>query len=211
MFIGLVGKSCSGKNYVEDILHKQGYVVLDLDKLCHSLLEKVEVISSVVQAFGPEVFQNETQKISRQALAKVIYENPSKRKDLENILYPKLKDEILAIKASLNPNKTIFLNGALLRRARLDELCTAIIYVDAPYEVRLERALVRDSITEEIFEKREAAQGDVDFRDNEYKAPVWIVSNGKDIKEPELVRQINGICDRINSISQEGNENHEEE
>ena len=209
MFIGLVGKSCSGKNYVEAILQKQGYMVLDLDKMCHDLLKKTTVISAVVQAFGPEVLLPESQEISRPALSKLIYDKPSKRRVLEKILYPALEKEILSVQA-LCPMKTIFLNGALLRRAALDELCKAIIYVDAPYEVRLERALVRDSITKEAFEKREAAQKDVDYRDNQYKAPVWVINNDKTTKDAELVRQINGICDRINLISQEGNENNEE-
>ncbi|MBQ5392177.1 MAG: hypothetical protein IIU44_07385 [Spirochaetales bacterium] len=35
MIIGLVGKSCSGKNFVGGILEKAGILVWDLDVMCH--------------------------------------------------------------------------------------------------------------------------------------------------------------------------------
>ena len=207
MFVGLVGKSCSGKNYVAKLFAKRGYQVLDLDELCHKAFELEPIISEIEKAFGPQIINKEDGTVSRKALGRIVFDNPSKRLVLENILYSWLKKEI----PSLASGEVTLLNGALLRRAKLDELCSLIIYVDAPYEDRLERVLKRDKITAEDFEKREAAQADVDFRNNKYKAPVLVLNNYKDTKELELIRQINIICDRINSISQRENENNEEE
>ncbi len=208
MYIGLVGKSCSGKNYVGELLKKRGLWVLDLDELCHKAFELDSITSEIKKAFGPEVF-NKDGTVSRKALGKVVFDNPQKREALENILYSWLRKEIARLSRPVT-----FLNGALLKRAKLDELCSAIVYVDAPFEDRLQRALKRDCITKEDFEKREAAQTDVDFRNNEknneYRAPIWVLKNDKNTKELELIRQINIICDRINSISQQENENNEE-
>ena len=201
MFLGLVGKSCSGKNYVGQLLQERGYEVWDLDVLCHEALTLEENVQAVVKAFGSEVLENGV--VCRKTLSRLVFENPAKRFDLEEILYPWLVKKVVSYEGS----SVVFLNGALLRRAALDAYCTFIVYVDAPYEDRLKRALSRDGITEQAFEKREEAQGDVDFRENQYKAPILVINNAEGIKNLELIRQINIICDRIEMISNKGNEN----
>ena len=52
---------------------------------------------------------------------------------------------------------------------------------------------------------------DVDFRDNAYRCPVFVVENGFGAEKRELNRQIVDICDRIGITDIKGNENHEEE
>lgn len=206
MFIGLVGKSCSGKNYVGEILQSKGYEVLDLDRLCHEGLNDKHNIQAIVKSFGSNVLDGVF--ISRKALGKIIFDNPSKREDLEKILYPWLIEKI---KSRADADKAIvFLNGALLKRAGLDSYCRFIVYIDAPYEDRLERAIFRDGITKANFEKREEAQKDVDFRENEYKAQIFVINNNNETKKLELIRQINIICDRIETIFNKGNEGNEE-
>ena len=64
-----------------------------------------------------------------------------------------------------NPGGVLVINGALLHRAGFTRLCDCVIYVDAPYEARLSRAMQRDGITEEAFRLREESQRDVDYRD----------------------------------------------
>ena len=202
MFIGLVGKSCSGKNYVGQLLQDKGYEVWDLDKLCHEALLLEENVRAVVKAFGPQVLASGV--VSRKALSQIIFENPAKRTDLENILYPWLIKKVISNEAFGTFVPVIFLNGALLRRAGLDAYCHFIVYVDAPYEDRLKRAISRDGIVPQAFEKREAAQEDVDFRENKYKAPILVINNANGTKDLELIRQINIICDRINADIQQG-------
>lgn len=210
MLIGLVGKSCSGKNYVGTLLERMGFEVLDLDVLGHEgLCANAGAIESV---FGNDVMTTEdgVLSVSRKALSRKVFDDPSLRKALEDILYPWMERRILEHEA-LRGGSVLVLNGALLHRAGMDGLCKAVIYVDAPYEVRLKRAFERDGISEEAFQKREAAQEDVDFRSNAYRCPVFVVENGFGAEKIELNRQIVDICDRIGITDIKGNENHEEE
>lgn len=210
MLIGLVGKSCSGKNYVGSLLEEMGLEVLDLDVLGHEGLDVNA--GSIEQVFGHDVMSEEggAMHVSRKALSKKVFDDPSKRKALEDILYPWMESRILEHE-TLCGGSVLVLNGALLHRAGMDRLCKAVIYVDAPYEVRLKRAFGRDGVSEEVFQKREAAQADVDFRDNAYVCPVFVVENGFGVEKRELNRQIVAICDRIGITDIKGNENHEEE
>ncbi len=198
MVIGLVGKSCSGKNHVGSILEQMGLLVWDLDRMCHDGL--VANVDSIVAAFGPQVVscQDGQLVVSRPEIGKVVFRDPSKRTALEDILYPWLKRQILDW-SEANPDGVLVINGALLYRSGFDALCSSVIYVDASYEVRLGRAMARDGVTEETFALRENSQKDVDFRTVSYRCPVHLLmNNGED--EGILNRQVFSICVKIGII-----------
>ncbi len=195
MVVGLVGKSCSGKNYVGLILEQQGLLVWDFDEMCHEGL--YENLDAVVKAFGPEVVSivDGQTIVSRKAIGKVVFSDPGKRTELEGILYPWLKAQVVRWREE-NPDGVLILNGALLYRGGFHLLCDCIIYVDAPYEVRRDRAMERDGITEEQFRLREDSQSDVDFRDVDYLVPVHVILNNNANFE-EVNRQVFNICDKL--------------
>lgn len=191
MVIGLTGKSCSGKNYVGRVLEGIGLEVWDTDRMCHDGLN--ENIRAIVSEFGEGVVQGA--EISRQALGKIVFSDPERRKALENILYPWLREKVEEwIKR--NPEGILVLNGALLYRAGFCDLCECVIYVDASYETRLRRAIERDGLDEKTFMLREQSQQDVDFRDVTYPVTLYIVSNN-DSNSGEVNRQIFDICDKL--------------
>lgn len=198
MIIGLAGKSCSGKNYVGKLLEAMGLLVWDMDVMCHDGL--YENLNAVVSAFGPQVVSEVDGKVvvSRPEIGKVVFRDPSKRTELEGILYPWLKDKVLTWKAQ-NPDGVLVINGALLYRSGFDALCDAVIYVDASYEVRFQRVLCRDSIPQEAFDRREASQTDVDYRAVNYRAPLYLVTNNG-CNLDELNRQVFSICDKLGII-----------
>ena len=199
MVIGLTGKSCSGKNYVGEILASRGLEVWDTDKMCHDGLN--DNIRAIVSEFGEEVIQhvgNRTE-VSRPALGKIVFSDSARRKALEDILYPWLGKKVEAwIKD--NPDGVLVLNGALLYRSGFCSLCSCVIYVDASYEVRLKRAIERDGLEEKAFLLREKSQQDVDFRDVSYPVPLYVVSNN-DSNLDEVNRQISDICVKLDIVS----------
>ncbi len=198
MIIGLTGKSCSGKNYVGEILRSRGLEVWDTDVMCHNGL--TENLQAIVSEFGEGVVIRDAEgfEVSRPALGKIVFEDEGKLRALEGILYPWLRKLVLEWKDS-NPEGILVLNGALLYRAGFCELCDCMIYVDATYEVRLSRALQRDGIDEKAFRLREKSQTDVDFRDVDYGIPLYIVSNN-DSNLEEVNRQVIDICDTLGIV-----------
>ncbi|MCF0238766.1 MAG: dephospho-CoA kinase [Sphaerochaetaceae bacterium] len=199
MLIGLTGKSCSGKNRVGKELEDLGFEVWDMDKVAHGLQD--QCLSLIEATFGPESVYCSEDGIfhcNRKYVGSIVFNNPQKLKELEDILYPRLINLILQKEAS-EPDKILVINGALLYRSGLDVYCKALIYVDAPYEVREERAISRDSIDTETFKKRDNAQKDVDFRTVSYRCPLYVVDNSS--ANWELVhRLLLQICDKIGMI-----------
>ena len=132
MVVGLVGKSCSGKNRVGSILNGLGLEVWDLDVMAHDGLEANA--KAIEGLFGPEAVRWEKGKpvISRQAIGKVVFSDPQKRKALEDIIYPWLK-VLVTDWVKSHADGVLVLNGALLYRSGFCRLCDHIIYVDASF------------------------------------------------------------------------------
>ena len=198
MVIGLTGKSCSGKNYVGDILASKGLEVWDTDKMCHFGLN--DNIRAIVSEFGEDVVVSTggRPEVSRSALGKIVFADPQRRKALEDILYPWLRRRIV-IWMNRKPEGILVLNGALLYRAGFCEFCDAVIYVDASYEVRRNRAIARDGLDEQAFLMREDSQRDVDFRDVSYPVPLYVITNN-DSNLDEVNRQLFDICDKLGIV-----------
>lgn len=146
--IGLTGTIASGKSEVEKIL-KESFLVVDLDEVSHELL---------VGAAKKEVLA-EFKTIDRKKLASIIFCDSEKKRALEAILHPKLKTYVLNLfKTSSKP---VVVSGALLYEAGFFPLFDKTIFIDAPYETRLERLQKRNSLTKEEALIRINSQSDI--------------------------------------------------
>ncbi|MBR1617829.1 dephospho-CoA kinase [bacterium] len=146
--IGLTGNIASGKSEVEKAFMTLGYEVCDLDEVCHNFLENNEEIKNQVLA--------KFNTLNRAEISSIVFLNPQKRKILEQIMFPKLKEYIL--KLFEKPYNTIIISGALLYEANFASLFDRMIWIDAPYDVRLKRLMKRNGYTVEQAKIRLDAQ-----------------------------------------------------
>lgn len=173
MVIGLTGKICSGKNYVGRLLASRGFEVWDLDREAEKIRTRKR--TEIFNAFGT----TDTAELSRK-----VFNNPQALKQLEDIIYPDLKEKIKTYPFDL------VINGALLNRSGFEELCSFIIFVDAPYEIRKQRAVSQRRMTEEEFERRNNSQTDVSPAS--YTCPVRVLVN-TDRPDGEIMAELDGI------------------
>jgi dephospho-CoA kinase len=162
LILGLSGGIASGKSVVADILRDLGAAVLDADRAGHAVLREPDVIAAVVARWGDGILDEKGQ-ISRRAVAKIVFAagNEAERKFLEQLTHPRieaaLKQELEAIRNSPDPPPVVAIDAALLFEAGWDKLCDKILFIDAPRDLRLERAVSRGWSAEQ-FAAREAAQ-----------------------------------------------------
>ena len=90
--IALSGGIGSGKSTVASLLKLYGYCVICADSIAHRVLEDNK--DAVVEVFGVEIL-GEQGEIDRKKLGKIVFSNGNFRKELEAILHPKIKAEIL--------------------------------------------------------------------------------------------------------------------
>ncbi len=160
--IGLVGGIASGKSAVSAALAGRGAVVFDADKIGHHVLQEPAVRNELVTRWGRDIL-DANHRVSRDAVAERVFaQTPEGANDLdflEQTLHPRIRQRILAEISQL-PNEAapaVVIDAPLLLEAGWGEVCRAVVFVDAPRDVRLARAASRGWTADELS-RREAAQ-----------------------------------------------------
>ena len=142
--IAIVGNIASGKSTVENFIKSKGYLVFDADKLSHELL--ITLKSEIITAFKDyDILENND--ISRKKLGNLVFANPKHKKNLENIIYPKLKSKLENIFEENKNQKFIFISIPLLFEVGWENLFDKIIFVKTDDKIRLKRLMVRNSLS----------------------------------------------------------------
>ena len=151
--IALTGGIGSGKTAVGEILANFGAVVIDSDQLARQVVERgTPGFDQIVAQFGDEILKNGD--LDRAALASLIFTDPKKRFELEQITHPLIRQEFAKIIKSL-PEDTIVVNQIpLLVESKHDYKFDYIVTVSTSEEIRvarlLKRGLTKDQITKRI-------------------------------------------------------------
>ncbi|MCR5485141.1 MAG: dephospho-CoA kinase [Clostridiales bacterium] len=165
IIIGLTGKTGAGKSTVSSILKENGFFVVDADKTGHDILENdLETKRAVIERFGDDVV-GEDGKIVRSILAKKVFSSPEKLNELNAITHPAITKKIFSdiAKAGKEGFGAAVVDAAALFESGIDKLCEFTAFVYAPEDVRLERIMKRDGLSEEKALERIRAQKPDDY------------------------------------------------
>lgn len=179
MIICICGKSGSGKSTIAKLIQKErpNSIYVDIDKIGHMSHSDKIVKQKLVDTFGKMVLTNNN--IDRKKLGKIVFSSKDEMRKLEIITWSYMEQEIDKIIEN-NKDKIIILDYLLLPRTKYFNNCDLRILVDVPYEIRKERVMKRDNITEEKFILRESSSADYD------KNSFDIVLTNEDIKRKVL-------------------------
>lgn len=190
--IGIVGGVASGKSLVAEELRALGAVVLDADRAGHEALREPEVKEALRGRWGDSILDSDGQ-IDRRAVAKIVFaptlEGARELAFLESVSHPRITARLADKLAELRKRgdiPAVVLDAALLFRGGWDKLCDQILFVDAPRDVRLARAVSR-GWTPEHFAAREAAQELLD--EKRRRSNVVIDNSGSAEETRERVRE----------------------
>lgn len=157
---GLTGGIASGKSAVARRLRARGVPVVDADVLAREVVAKgTEGLAAVVAAFGEGVLA-EDGALDRKKLAAVVFEDPTRRRDLERILHPRISalgmERAAALAAAGEPLACY--EAALLVENGLADAFRPLVVVAAPEDVQVARACARDAAEEAEVRARIRAQ-----------------------------------------------------
>lgn len=189
--IGLLGGVASGKSFVAEELQKLGAARLDADRVGHEVLLLPEVIAQLKARWGEKVIKPDG-SVSRSAVAAIVFartpEGREELKFLESITHPligvRLREEAQRLAAA--GKRYLVLDAPVMLKAGWDSLCDVILYVDAPHEVRMQRALAR-GWTKVEFAAREAAQESLETKRR--RADRIVENGGKTAETAERLAQ----------------------
>lgn len=158
--VGVTGGIGSGKSHVCSTLATLGATSISADLIARELLDTdPQIKAQVCKTFGPAVYGSEG-TLDRKLIAKLIFQDPSRRETLEALVHPAtliaIASEIGRIRREA-PVPLIAVEAALIFEARADEMFDYIIVVDSPEEDRIARVMARDKTSRlDVVERMEA-------------------------------------------------------
>lgn len=158
MRVGLTGGVGSGKSTVASMLAELGAVVIDADRLARDVVAKgTPGLEQVVAAFGEDLLTPDGD-LDRPAMGALVFNDEAKRRMLEGIVHPLVFERYAELEAAAGTDVVVVHDIPLLAESGRADTFDAVIVVDVPDEIRIER-LVRDRAwTREDAESRIAAQ-----------------------------------------------------
>src|SRR5687767_12933298 len=93
--IGLTGGIGSGKTTVAGLFAEYGVPIIDADQIGRDLVESGQpALQRIVQTFGDDILNGDS-TLDRKKLRDVIFHDPKKRRQLEAILHPLIRENML--------------------------------------------------------------------------------------------------------------------
>jgi dephospho-CoA kinase len=190
LVVALTGGIGSGKSTVGQIFAQLGATVIDSDQLARDVIERGSIgFNEVVAKFGDEILKNG--EIDRQILASLIFKDPAKRSELEQITHPLIRKAFAKVVSSASPDSIVINQIPLLVESKHDYKFDHIITVSASESIRSER-LIKRGLTNEQIKQRIQAQATDQMREG--IADSVIVN---EISEQEITDQVEKIWEQL--------------
>jgi dephospho-CoA kinase len=156
--VGLTGGVASGKSTVSAILAELGAVVIDADALAREVVARgTPGLDAVVAEFGPDLLTPEGD-LDRPAMGRLVFGDEGARKRLEAIVHPLVIERMAALEAAADEDDVVVHDIPLLAEGGRADTFDAVVVVDAPRDLQVERMLSERRWTREDAESRIAAQ-----------------------------------------------------
>ena len=159
MIIGITGGTGCGKTTLLEIIAQKGGLILDCDAIYHDLLKTDKALLSAIEARFPGTVENG--ELQRKKLGSIVFSDESALLDLNKITHGAIFKEVQR-RLSESP-KLAAIDAIGLFEGGLADLCDVTVAVTAPVEIRVQRLMARDNISEAYARSRIAAQHEEDW------------------------------------------------
>lgn len=173
LVVGLTGGIGSGKSTVASLLAERGAVVVDADRIAREVVAPGgPAHDAVVARFGTT---------DRPAIASIVFADPQARADLNAIVHPAVGFEIAKrLGEHADTDHVVVLDIPLLVEVGRDRYpVAAVVVVDAPVEVALERLVQQRGMDEADARARIAAQA---TREERLAAADFVIDNSGSVE-----------------------------
>jgi dephospho-CoA kinase len=185
--IGLTGNIGSGKSYVAAILEKMGYPVYYADKEAQRLMQSPEVIMHLIDRFGMDILAPDGLP-NRRKIAALVFSNPEALNWINHLVHPLVIQDWLQWLQKHAGAPCCFMESAILFEHGLDKHFDAVIVVDVPPEVAIQRVMERDGLSrEQVLDRMNRQMPSAEKRG---KAGIVIDNDGNTLLMPQILKAL---------------------
>ena len=197
ILVGLTGGIGSGKSTVARMLEAHGAVILDADDFARRAVEPGSPgLERVLDRFGDQVRAADG-SLDREAMARVVFGDPERRRELEAIVHPEVARLFAGATARYRDTDAVVVYDVpLLVENGLEAMFDAVVVVTAPDDVRVarlgrDRGMAADAVRERI-----ASQASDDDR---ARVATFTIANDGSVRDLEA--RVADLWTNLRSIS----------
>jgi dephospho-CoA kinase len=192
MRVGLTGGVASGKSTVSAILAELGAVVIDADLVAREVVARgTPGLDAVVAEFGPSLLTAEGE-LDRPAMGRLVFGDEGARQRLEAIVHPLVIERMAALEQAAGPDDVVVHDIPLLTEGGRADTFDAVVVVDTPRELQLDRMLSERGWTREDAEARIAAQA---TREQRRAVATHVIDNSGSLEQ--LRSRVEAVYDEL--------------
>ncbi len=198
--VGLTGGIASGKSTVSQIFKENGIPVICADELARNAVKPGSpALAEIRKVFGDYLISHDGQ-LDRVAMAKLVFNNESKRKLLESIIHPHVaaEKERLLSQFENQGAEIVVVDVPLLYEAGWDKQFDLVIVVYVSPPVQEQRIIERDHASRNDARARINAQMPIDQK---RLLADRIVDNSGSIEETR--RQVENIINELKAMAKD--------
>ena len=136
--IAITGGIASGKSKFTNFLKSKGEVVIDLDEISHTLTDSDEdTINEIAKIFGDDI-KRQSGSIDRKLLASKVFSNSENKKQLEEILHPRIR-QVMMNEIDSVEKENVFVEVQLLAEKNMGSLFDHIIIISVSKDQQINR------------------------------------------------------------------------
>ena len=194
--IGLTGGIASGKTTVSDYFEKIGAHVIDADVISHDVTKPDgSAFNEIISSFGSDIL-NEDGQIDRKKMRSMIFNDVSKKEMLEEIIHPKVRQEIFKAINQSNEHYLI-ISVPLLIETGMIQMMDRTLLVDCSETTQIERLMKRDEIT---LDEARSIMANQALRSDRQRFADDLIVNEKNVTLIELEEQVFELHKRYSEL-----------
>ena len=182
--IAITGNIGSGKSLICKIFNHLGINTFHSDEETKKLYFLPEVKKEITSHFGEEVYFADG-SLNKKLLSYHLFQNEEALKFIESLLYPKL-NQVFDEWCEKQTSDYVLFESAILFEKNFDKQFDKIIFVSAPEDVRVKRAMQRDNCDEENVRSRMRLQWDEETKIS--KSDYIINNDGIEMLIPQIIK-----------------------
>lgn len=160
LLVGLTGGIATGKSTVADTLRRLGAEVIDADQLARAVVAPGEpALAAIVREFGD--VRNPDGTLDRKKLGAIVFNDPARRKRLEAITHPAIRERLAARLKELQDQGfegLVFFDAPVMIESGNYRTMDRLVVVFTDEATQRERLMARDAMAPAEASQRMATQ-----------------------------------------------------
>ena len=194
LVLGLTGGIATGKSTADKFFEEKNNPIVDCDEIAHNIMNvNKPAWKDIKEVFG-EKYLNEDQTINRKKLGKLVFNDPTKMKILNEITHPRIFQEMESQIAQYKSEgySLIIVDAPVLFESHSEKYYDKTLVISLPQDLQIKRLMARNNLTKEEALSRINSQ--MSLKEKEARA-TYVIENTGSVED--LYKKLNELLTKI--------------